>query len=850
MASEELESNYHGLTGKKIGDYEMFSTQLATINQYVEHGLLPNKDYKNSKRKFDKLIVRRGAIPETLIIGDDKASGTLTSKNWRTYANKLHTIFLKPTGALLGYVTDTNSTYWINGQADDLQLVEREDGKPMPQVLNYDDETVIAEIIYVINNFDTRTGKVLSNKKVDPTALSASVWQTIWRLKADRPEDCLATFVELFIYKFLNDLGLMRKDRKGRDVSLDYLLTLTRDEVLKEYFDVVRPYIKELFSAGSDGYNVINGIVLQKQNRDHNIIFHELLKKFVRFGSLKNTDPEFKSRLYETFLQESDTTNTFGQFFTPRKVVGAIHDMAGIREMSAGKSICDPAAGVGGFILEPMARDLESQWTLKGNIMTPKHTWYSFELIPKTAILAKANALVHCGDLLAEQPGRIASFAAWLNNVFICVEKTALGTLDRMDKEKFDVIITNPPFVVSGSADFRKLITKNAARKAYFARKYSGVEGLFVQYIVQALKKSGDAWILLPETFLLRTPDELLRKWVLQNCIIDLVALLPERTFFNTPKRVVILHLKKRDNLLAPAKLDEALQKEKILAFVVGEIGETRDAKRFPIKDNDLPELVRAYAMHKVGMGTSIQNKHAALISASAFGASSFNIRHAWSKTGARALGILSSEDDPVAEKAAFDKKMVSLKEMASEFIAENIHIIPPPDAYDIKAVTLGDPVMFSLRIGRRVLKKEVFQKRTGISLFSANVRKPFGYVAIANAGNLEFGGALWSLDSDFDCRGVPAGELYSITDHCGEVRLLVSNIDPHYLARQIRQAGLEMGYNRDFRPSLGLIKDLEINLPIDKAGNFDLTLMQAWTEFHEELVRRKQAIEKLLTTS
>ena len=489
MASEELENNYHGLIGKKVGDYELFSTQLATVNQYVEHGLLPNKEYKNGKRKFDKLIVRRGLgdIPEPLVIGDDKASGTLTTKNWRSHAEKLHKVFAKPTGALLGYVTDTKSTYWINAQADEIQLVEREDGKPMPQVLNYDDETVLAEVVYVINNFDARTGKVLSNKKVNPTALSASVWQTIWRLKADRPEDCLATFVELFIYKFLNDLGLMRKDNKGRDVSLDYLIKLNRDEVLKEYSDIVRPYIKELFPSGVDGYSIINGIVLQKQNRDHNIIFHELLKKFVRFGSLKNTDPEFKTRLYETFLQESDTTNAFGQFFTPRKVVGAIHDMAGISTLSAGKSICDPAAGVGGFVLEPMARDLEAQWTLEQNTMTPKHEWHSFELIPKTSILAKANALVHCGDMLAEQPHRIAAFAAWLNNVFTCVEKTALGTLDRMDEEKFDVILTNPPFVVSGSADFRKLIAKNAARKAYFARKYSGIEGLFVQYIVQAM---------------------------------------------------------------------------------------------------------------------------------------------------------------------------------------------------------------------------------------------------------------------------------------------------------------------------------------------------------------------------
>jgi type I restriction enzyme M protein len=157
--------------------------------------------------------------------------------------------------------------------------------------------------------------------------------------------------------------------------------------------------------------------------------------------------------------------------------------------------------------------------------MNPKHQWHSFELIPKTSILAKANALVHCGNLLAEQPGRIAAFSNWLNEVFVCTEETALDTLERMDKERFDLIITNPPFVVSGSADFKKLIDKNASRKTYFARKYSGVEGLFIQYIVQALKKSGDAWILLPESFLLRTTDEILRSWIIENCLVDFIAL-------------------------------------------------------------------------------------------------------------------------------------------------------------------------------------------------------------------------------------------------------------------------------------------------------------------------------------
>lgn len=447
--------------------------------------------------------------------------------------------------------------------------------------------------------------------------------------------------------------------------------------------------------------------------------------------------------------------------------------------------------------------------------------------------------------MLAEQPGRISAFAQWLNSVFECTEQTALGTLERMDNEKFDLILTNPPFVVSGSADFKKLIDKNATRKKYFARKYSGVEGLFVQYIVQALKKSGDAWVLLPEAFLLRTPDESLRNWILQNCAIDLVALLPERTFFNTPKRVVIIHMKRRDKELSAIQLEKTLSKEKTLLFTVGEIGETRDAKRFAIDENDLPALIDAYNMHKIGKQSD--NPRAIVIKSEELKAKSFNVRHYWTTDSARKLGLLTSEDDPIAEKSIFDKKIQLLKEMTEQFLTDNASAATPKVPVNTKRLKLGDEELFSLRIGKRVLKKEVFQKKSGFILYSANIRKPFGYVPVQNAGGLKHGGALWSLDSDFDCRGVPPGEPYSITDHCGQVTLLVDTIDPHYLAREIRKAGLEMGFSRDFRPSLELMIDLEIDIPLDAAGNYDLKLMQEWTDFYEDFQRRKHSLNSIM---
>ena len=119
--------------------------------------------------------------------------------------------------------------------------------------------------------------------------------------------------------------------------------------------------------------------------------------------------------------------------------------------------------------------------------------------------------------------------------------------------------------------------------------------------------------------------------------------------------------------------------------------------------------------------------------------------------------------------------------------------------------------------------------------------------VHAANAGGLDNGGALWSIDSDFDCRGVAAGAQYSMTDHCGQIAILVPTIDPHYLARRVKQAGVDRGFNRDYRPSLGVMENLEIDLPVDEKGDFDLVLMQEWTIFQDDIDRTNDEINKSL---
>lgn len=848
MASEELQQRYPNSRGFKIGNYEVFECQLVTLNQFAEHGILPRKDYGEYKtEKCDALVISRIPDPHAVIVGEHKKPGELTEVNWKEIALDLLERKCRPTEALIGYVTDSIRTYWINGQAQELVEIRRENGQPMPVEINYRSKDFVDDLNYIIANFDPATNLVKARTRSNPDHLAREVWQTIWRLRADNPEDCLATFVELFIFKFLDDLGLLKRDEKGADISLAYVISLPKEKSYRYYWEVVRPYIKKLFPAGKDGYSIINGIVLHHLNRDHNIIFHEIMKKFIKFGSLRNTESDFKRRLYESFLKESKTTSSFGQFLTPRRIVSAIYDMADVASLTPGKSICDPASGVGGFILEQMARDLSSQWKLENNRMKPVHKWYAWEIVPKTSILARANALVHCGDFLSERPSRVKSFAKWLNDVFYCFDKTGLGALETMEKNKFDLIMTNPPFVVSGSKDYGKIIKADNKRVRYYARKASGVESLFLQLVVNSLKSNGEAWILLPETLFLRTTDRDLRIWLFRNCRVDFLAILPERTFYNTPKRVVICHLKKRNREISSVNAPSVLSTETTLLFAVSEIGETRDAKRLPC-ESDLPEMVKAFKAHQAGLAHTITSNRAVVVrSDQLYKGKSTNLRHFWNKSDAVILGLLGSDEDPVESKSLLHRKIDALRSLVEDW-DKNVASCPhPPRPTKWKTVSLNDGSLFHLSIGRRVLKKEVYKVKTEIPLYSANVRKPFGYVHVANAGNLPYGGALWSIDSDFDCRGVSPGEIYSITDHCGQIKLLVPDIDPNYLASQVKQAGIDQGFNREYRPSLKVIQDLKIDLPIKDDGNFDREIMEAWSSFAEEIERKRDELKRLL---
>ena len=114
-----------------------------------------------------------------------------------------------------------------------------------------------------------------------------------------------------------------------------------------------------------------------------------------------------------------------------RKTKPAVVEMAK-DDIKVGAKICDPACGVGKFLLEPVLTKLDQFYEIKKGKLTPKITINGFDKgfdkdEQKTIILAKANMLIYFSDLIKENPTITTEFAQLFNDSFLLKTNSILS---------------------------------------------------------------------------------------------------------------------------------------------------------------------------------------------------------------------------------------------------------------------------------------------------------------------------------------------------------------------------------------------------------------------------------------
>lgn len=680
MPSEELMQKGLSEHGIKIGEYEYYELGATTLNQLKASKIIPDRDYgAYSQRKPDMLFVdrRNKRSIKVIVVGEYKQSTDFNTDSKRKSAVQQCNDLAQELFSKIGIISDKQTYIWINPNQNDNEnyyedrttntrrsysFIKNEDKKLISEPFlvheiqgNIPDDETNNTLYYLdrILSSISNTNSVLSpTPEVDPLPLAKSVWQDIYVNTGKSETKCLYNVVELFIFKFLSDLNVLTRPNDFDSLMALYS-TNSDEEVLDFYARNSRPKIRELFPEGRDGTTIINGTIFVKPNGDsvpsQAHLFRNSLKKYQEFGSLKNIKKEFKTKLFETFLKQSKDKSKLGQFLTPRKVVRAIIDMSDVDILPEGSKFCDPFCGVGGFITEALHKpNRKNDFIPKNGRIKPKIVYRGYdrgtdEDEQRTIILAKANMLIYLSEVIERNPALTKEFARVFNDVFLLYTDSNLGTLKHTvekEDEKYNLILTNPPYITGGVTSIKADI-KRQGLHTFYNHNGKGVDALAVEWILKSLAKNGKAFIIVRDGLLSANQNKNLLNFLLEQFYLNCIISLPIKTFFNTPQKTYIIGITRKERI--------SEQNFPVFTYLVSDIGETLNADRFETEGkSDLERAKDLFNLYKGSPNTfpiaELADPRCKIQPISNFVEGNWIIDNLWSKEEKIALGIEDKE--------------------------------------------------------------------------------------------------------------------------------------------------------------------------------------------------------------
>jgi len=296
-------------------------------------------------------------------------------------------------------------------------------------------------------------------------------------------------------------------------------------------------------------------------------ILFQIVKKFAGID-LSDMDSMEMGYVFEELIRRfaEQSNETAGEHFTPREVIKLMvnvlfnADNEALTKDGIVKTLYDPACGTGGML--SVAEKHLNDFNKKAKLEV-----FGQEINPESYAICKSDMLIK-----GQNPSNIK-----FGNTF---------TVDGLENEKFDYMLSNPPFGVDWKKA-EKIIKAEYENKGYSGRFGAGLprinDGslLFLQHMISKMKKDGSRIGIVFNgsplfTGQANSGESNIRQWIIENDWLEAIIALPDQLFYNTgiSTYVWIINNRKNDERKGKIQLinatgtkDEELQKEGKLEY-------------------------------------------------------------------------------------------------------------------------------------------------------------------------------------------------------------------------------------------------------------------------------------------
>lgn len=325
---------------------------------------------------------------------------------------------------------------------------------------------------------------------------------------------------------------------------LEYLFQSQNNESFAKLFDntlndiaIINSEVFSVHTAGNTEIRLFEEELIQNSVNDkskHDPTARKIINKLAdnrfNFESLFSAGFDFFSTLFEYMIKDynKDGGGKYAEYYTPHSIAKIMAEILVSGNSPSNVTVYDPAAGSGTLLMN-----------IAYKIGTTKCSIYSEDISQKSSNLLRLNLI--------------------LNNLSHSIDHIIQGntiTNPQHIKEKFDFVVSNPPFKMDFSAEHEQILNLPNVNDRFFAgvpnipgkkKDSMAIYLLFIQHIMFSLSETGRAAVVVPTGFLTAQSgiEKNIRKKLVDCKWLKGVASMPSNIFATTGTNVSVIFIDK-----------------------------------------------------------------------------------------------------------------------------------------------------------------------------------------------------------------------------------------------------------------------------------------------------------------